>query len=101
MIPFIAVGFLIGGLLGLQFTVLAIVPVALCAGVIAAATLGLAGITFGWMVIELTHFLVFLQIGYFSGAGIRWQLRTRVFAASAAAHSRQGEALRKPTPTHQ
>jgi hypothetical protein len=101
MIPFIAVGFLIGGLLGLQFTVMAIVPVALGAGLIAAATIKLQGITLGSIVIELTYFLVFLQIGYFSGAGIRWQLRARVFAASAAAHSRQGEALRKPTPTHQ
>jgi hypothetical protein len=100
MIPFIACGILIGGLLGIQFTVLAVVPVALCAALIAAATLDLQGITFGSMLIELTCFLVFLQIGYVSGAGIRWRLRARVFAASAVAQSGQREVLRKPTPSH-
>ena len=99
MIPFIAVGLLIGGLLGIQFTVLAVVPVALCAGLIAAATLYLEGITFGSIAIELSCFLVFLQIGYVLGAGIRWQLRARVIAAAEAAQSRQSEGLRKPTPS--
>src|SRR4051812_31966746 len=101
MIPFIAVGLLIGGLVGIQFTVLAVVPVALCAGIIAAVTRELQGITLGSMAIELICFVVFLQIGYFSSAGIRWQLRARVISASETAQSRHSETLRRSTSGHQ
>jgi hypothetical protein len=100
MIPFIAVGLLIGGLLGVQFTVLAVVPVALCAFLIAAATLGLQGTTFGSIVVELTCFLAFLQIGYVSGAVIRSSSRKRVAPVAYVRQSPHSEASRKPTPGH-
>jgi hypothetical protein len=71
MIDFIATGLLVGGLLGARFTVGALIPAAaLILGVAALAWAGPGGAAH-WSVIHVLALVVFLQIGYVCGAGLR------------------------------
>ena len=71
MIDFIATGLLVGGLLGARFTVGALIPAsALIVGVAALAWAGPAGAAH-WSVFHVLALVVFLQIGYVCGAGLR------------------------------
>ena len=71
MIDFIATGLLVGGLLGARFTVGALIPAAtLILGVAALAWAGPAGAAH-WSVFHVLALVVFLQIGYVCGAGLR------------------------------
>jgi hypothetical protein len=72
MIVFIAAGLLAGGVLGARFTVLALVLATPCAA--ALAWLGHVGAQ--WSALQALVLVVFLQIGYLCGAGLR------LFAAS-------------------
>jgi hypothetical protein len=87
MIDFIAIGLLVGGLLGARFTVGALIPAtALIVSVAALASAGPAGAAH-WSVFQVVALVVFLQIGYVCGAGLR------LFVAPLRV-PRQGKALR-------
>jgi hypothetical protein len=81
-------GMLIGALLGMRFTVLALVPIIACAFVIAGAG-WLAGTgTFGSTALEFISFVACLQLGYLGSAAFRL-----AFARMGAARGDRHEAL--------
>jgi len=69
MMPFAVVATLIGAVLGLRFTVIAILPAMSFALTIAGAT----AITSGGAptIVEMSLFLICLQVGYVVGAAVR------------------------------
>ena len=71
MIIFIGSGLVIGGLLGARFAVLALIPAAGCA--LTAAALGWAWQARApdWSLLHLIVLLVFLEVGYLCGGGLR------------------------------
>jgi hypothetical protein len=71
MAIFILLGLLIGGLIGTRLTVLALLPAAACTVGIAATVSMFAPGAYDWTVSEVTVLLVFLQVGYLFGAGVR------------------------------
>jgi hypothetical protein len=71
MTVFILSGLFMGGLIGAQRTVLALVPAAACAIGIAASVSILRPGAHDWTAIDVTALLVFLQIGYLCGAGLQ------------------------------
>ena len=75
MTVFVLSGLFMGGLIGARLTVLALLPAAACAlGIAAAVSVLLAGVH-DWTAFHLTALLVFLQIGYLFGAGLRMFVR--------------------------
>jgi hypothetical protein len=73
MAEFILSGLFLGGLIGTRLTVLALLPAAAC-------TVGVAAIVailgpHDWTALDVTALLVFLQIGYVFGAGLRMFVR--------------------------
>ena len=93
MIVFIGSGVFIGGLIGARLAVLALIPAT-------ALILGIAGLVAAlgpdWSLANLVVLLVFLQLGYLGGAGLRlfvaplWiskgQPLTRLLRAQRARH---------------
>jgi hypothetical protein len=75
MTMFILSGLLIGGLIGARLTVLALVPAAACAVGIAAAISIVRPGGHDWTSFDVTALLVFLQIGYLCGSGLRMFVR--------------------------
>jgi hypothetical protein len=75
MVVFILSGLFMGGLIGTRLTVLALLPAAACALGIAAAVSVLHIGTHNWTALDVTVLLVFLQIGYLCGAGLRMFVR--------------------------
>ncbi|MDE2367326.1 MAG: hypothetical protein KGM95_10385 [Betaproteobacteria bacterium] len=75
MTVFILSGLLIGGLIGARLTVLALLPAAACALGIAATVSILRLGAHGWTAFDMAGLLVFLQIGYLSGAALRMFVR--------------------------
>lgn len=71
MTVFVLSGLFIGSLLGARLTVLALLPAAACALGIAAAVSMLREGAHDWTALQLAALLVFLQIGYLCGAGLR------------------------------
>ena len=71
MTLFILSGLLMGGLIGARLTVLALLPAAACTLGIAAAVSMLAPGAHDWTALDLAALVVFLQIGYLGGAGLR------------------------------
>jgi hypothetical protein len=76
-------GMLIGGVLGLRFSVLVLIPTLACASIFAVGRVLLGGLDLGATVIELTLILVFLQVGYLGGSA--FQL---LFISQAAGRNR-------------
>jgi hypothetical protein len=75
MMVFILSGLLMGGLIGARFTVLALLPAAACTVGIAAAVSMLRPGAHDWTALDVTALLLFLQIGYLCGAGLRMFVR--------------------------
>jgi hypothetical protein len=75
MTVFVLSGLFIGGLIGARLTVLALLPAAACALGIAAAVSMLRVGAQDWTALDVTALLLFLQIGYLSGAGLRMFVR--------------------------
>jgi hypothetical protein len=71
MTVFILSGLFMGGLIGARRTVLALVPAAACAIGIAASVSILRPGAYDWTALDVTALLVFLQVGYLCGAGLR------------------------------
>jgi len=71
MAVFILSGLFIGGLIGTRLTVLALLPAAACTVGIAATVSMFAPGARDWTVSDVTALLVFLQVGYLFGAGVR------------------------------
>jgi hypothetical protein len=71
MTIFILSGLLMGGLIGARLTVLALLPAAACTVGIAAAVAILRPGAHDWTALDVTGLLLFLQIGYLGGAGLR------------------------------
>jgi hypothetical protein len=67
-------GTLIGAILGIRFTVLALIPAIGCASVIAGASWLAGGLAFGSLVMEWALLVTCLQLGYLSGAALRFLL---------------------------
>jgi hypothetical protein len=75
MTVFVLSGLFIGSLIGARLTVLALLPAAACTLGIAAAVSVLRAGAHDWTALELTALLLFLQIGYLCGAGLRMFVR--------------------------
>jgi hypothetical protein len=71
MTVFILSGLLIGGLIGARLTVLALPPAAACTVGLAAAVSMLRAGAHDRTALDVTALLLFLQIGYLGGAGLR------------------------------
>jgi len=71
MTIFILSGLLMGGLIGTRLTVFALLPAAACTVGIAAAVAVLRPGAHDWTALDVTALLLFLQIGYLGGAGLR------------------------------
>jgi hypothetical protein len=67
-------GMLIGAILGVRFTVFALVPAMTCTLIIAGASAVFSGLT----IVELTLFLTCLQIGYLCSAALRYSLDRQI-----------------------
>ena len=77
MTVFILSGRLMGGLIGARRTVLALLPAAACTvGIAAAVSILRPGADDG-TALDVTALLLFLQIGYLCGAGLRVYVRPR------------------------
>ena len=68
---------LMGGLIGARLTVLALLPAAACTVGIAAVPMLCPG-SHDWTALDVTALLLFLQIGYLCGAGLRVYVRPRM-----------------------
>ena len=75
MTVFVLSGLFIGSLIGARLTVLALLLAAACTLGIAAAVSMLRAGVHDWTALHLTALLVFLQIGYLCGAGLRMFVR--------------------------
>jgi predicted exporter len=71
MTVFILSGLFIGGLIGARRTVLALLPAAACALGMAATVSILHPGAHDWTALHVTALLLFLQVGYLCGAGLR------------------------------
>jgi hypothetical protein len=71
MAVFVLSGLFIGGLIGAQLTVLALLPAVGCTVAIAAMVSILRVGAHDWTAIDVAALLGFLQIGYLCGAGVR------------------------------
>ena len=71
MTVFILAGLFIGGLIGARRTVLVLLPAAAFALGTAAAIAMLRPAAHDWNALHITVLLLFLQVGYLCGAGIR------------------------------
>ena len=71
MMVFILSGLLMGGLIGTRLTVLALLPAAACTIGMAALVSMLGAGAHDWTALDVTALLLFLQIGYLCGAGLR------------------------------
>jgi hypothetical protein len=71
MTVFILSGLFIGGLIGARRTVLALLPAAACTIGIAATVSILRPGAHDWTALHVTGLLLFLQVGYLCGAGLR------------------------------
>jgi H+/Cl- antiporter ClcA len=71
MMMFALFGIFIGLILGARFTVLALIPVMICALFTAGVSAVTNGKAFNVTIIELALLLICLQIGYFGGAARR------------------------------
>jgi hypothetical protein len=78
MTIFILSGLLLGGLIGARLTVLALLPAAACTLGMAALVSLLGPGAHDWTVLDVTALLLFLQIGYLGGAGLRVYVRPRM-----------------------
>jgi hypothetical protein len=78
MTVFILSGLLMGGLIGARLTVLALLPAAACAVGMAAAASMLGAGAHQWTALDVTALLLFLQIGYLGGAGLRVYVNPRM-----------------------
>ena len=81
MIVFVLSGLFIGGLIGARLTVFALLPAAACALGIAAAVSMLRAGAHDWTAFQLAAVLVFLQIGYLCGAGLRMLVGPQPFVS--------------------
>jgi hypothetical protein len=80
MIIFVGSGLLIGGMLGLRLSVLALIPAAFLAVVVAAFSWAMQGAAIEWSLYHLVALLVCLQLGYLAGAGL-WFFGRTAFVA--------------------
>jgi hypothetical protein len=71
MTVFILSGLFIGGLVGARRTVLALLPAAACTVGMAATVSILRPGAHDWTALHVTALLLFLQVGYLCGAGLR------------------------------
>ena len=71
MTVFILSGLFIGGLIGARRTVLALLPAVVCTIGIAEAVSILRPGAHDWTAHHVTALLLFLQVGYLCGAGLR------------------------------
>jgi hypothetical protein len=71
MTAFVLLGLFMGGLIGVRLTVLALLPAAVCVFGIAATVSLLHAGAHDWTALHLAALLLFLQIGYLCGAGLR------------------------------
>jgi hypothetical protein len=78
MAVFILSGLLMGGLIGTRLTVFALLPAAACAVGIAALVSFVRAGAHDWTALDITALLLFLQIGYLGGAGLRVYVRPRM-----------------------
>ena len=78
MTVFILSGLLMGGLIGTRMTVLALLPAAACAVGMAALVSFLRAGAHDWTALDITALLLFLQIGYLAGAGLRVYVHPRM-----------------------
>jgi hypothetical protein len=78
MTAFILSGLFLGGLIGARLTVLALLPAAACAVGMAASVSLLGAGAHDWTALDVTALLLFLQIGYLGGAGLRVYVRPRL-----------------------
>jgi hypothetical protein len=76
-------GMLIGGVLGLRFSVLVLIPTLACATIFAVCSVLLGGVDLGATVFELALVWFFLQVGYLGGSA--FQL---LFISQAAGRNR-------------
>jgi hypothetical protein len=75
MIVFIGMGLFIGGLLGARYTVLALIPASALALSIPALVWAGHAPPQNWNLFHLGALLLFLQVGYLCGAGLRLCIR--------------------------
>jgi hypothetical protein len=76
MMVFILSGLLMGGLIGARrLTVIALLPAAACTVGMAALVSILRAGAHDWTALDVTALLLFLQIGYLGGAGLRLIVR--------------------------
>ena len=78
MTVFILSGLFMGGFIGARLTVFALLPAAACAVGMAAAASMLGAGAHQWPALDVTALLLFLQIGYLCGAGLRVYVRPRM-----------------------
>ena len=78
MTVFILSGLFMGALIGTRLTVLALLPAAACAVGMAALVSILHAGAHDWTALDMTALLLFLQIGYLGGAGLRLFVRPRI-----------------------
>ena len=85
---FILVGLFMGGLIGTRLTVLALVPaVAWTVGIAATVSILRSG-SHDWAAIDVSALLLFMQIGYLGGAGLRMFVRPpRIVSERKRLHS--------------
>jgi len=85
---FILVGLFMGGLIGTRLTVLALVPAAAWTVGIAATVSILHAGSHDWAAIDVSALLLFMQIGYLGGAGLRMFVRPpRIVSERKRLHS--------------
>jgi hypothetical protein len=75
MAVFILSGLLMGGLIGGRLTVLALLPAAACTIGIAATVSILSPRVHDWTALHVIALVVFMQVGYLCGAGLRMFVR--------------------------
>ena len=78
MTVFILSGLFMGGFIGARLTVFALLPAAACAVGMAALVSFLGAGAHDWTALDVTALLLFLQIGYLCGAGLRVFVRPRM-----------------------
>jgi hypothetical protein len=71
MAVFVLSGLLMGGLIGGRLTVLALLPAVACTIGIAAIVSILSPGVHDWTALHVIALVVFLQVGYLCGAGLR------------------------------
>ena len=88
MAVFILSGLFTGGLIGSRLTVLALLPAVACTiGISAMVSILSPGVQ-DWTALHVTALLVFLQVGYLCGSGLRMFVRPPRMVGSEQEHLR-------------